>query len=492
MIASGATGALRTSGASRGAAGDGIPYDALGELVGEVTDRSALVRARLTARPERNARGYSVPIYRHSLTLEESLAIRIPEGMAVADLEGACPGKAGLVRIRFGNDPGLARGRATEWVEVGPARDFSCRVRLEDLDADTTYHYAAEMRALSGAGTRQGVPGRFRTAPRPERWSDVRFAVVTCQDYACRDTLGGYRTYRALGRLGPSFLVHTGDNVYYDIDLPVATSVELARFHWHRIYSQSTVRELFHQTPGYWLKDDHDVFEDDCWPTRPPSRVAPMTYRDLAPVFTEQVPVGDVPYRRFRWGRGLEIWLLEGRDFRSPNPDPDGPAKTLWGAAQMAWLKETLRASDAAFRIVISPLCIVGPGGGPGRRVFQYPEGGADSHGDGGYGHEGRAFRAWVRDSRLRNLVVLCGDRHWQYHSVDPETSLHEFCSGPVCDLHAAKDAVEDRRYHRFFRAQGGFLSAAVAGSEGLPRLAIRLHDVDGAVVHEAAFGTSA
>ena len=46
--------------------------------------------------------------------------------------------------------------------------------------------------------------------------------------------------------------------------------------------------------------------------------------------------MGEQTYRTFRWGKDLQIWLVEGRDFRSPNNMPDGPDKTIWGAEQKA------------------------------------------------------------------------------------------------------------------------------------------------------------
>ena len=100
--------------------------------------------------------------------------------------------------------------------------------------------------------------------------------------------------------------------------------------------------------------------------------------------------MGPKPYRSFRWGKGIELWLVDTREFRSPNPDPDGPNKTIWGTEQKEWLKRALLASDAQFRILVSPDCIVGPGGDPDRMHFKMPEGGADSQGDGGFGYEGR------------------------------------------------------------------------------------------------------
>ena len=58
-------------------------------------------------------------------------------------------------------------------------------------------------------------------------------------------------------------------------------------------------------------------------------------------IFRHQVPVSPSIYRTFRWGKDLQIWLTDGRDFRSPNTMPDGPAKTIWGEQQKAWLKRT-------------------------------------------------------------------------------------------------------------------------------------------------------
>lgn len=67
--------------------------------------------------------------------------------------------------------------------------------------------------------------------------------------------------------------------------------------------------------------------------------------------------MGDKTYRTVRWGKDLQIWMVEGRDFRSPNTMEDGPEKTIWGAEQMAWFKRTVQASDATFRVLTHPGC---------------------------------------------------------------------------------------------------------------------------------------
>lgn len=72
-----------------------------------------------------------------------------------------------------------------------------------------------------------------------------------------------------------------------------------------------------------------------------------FTFEQGLGVFLEQVPMGRRTYRTVRWGKDLQVWMVDGRDFRSPNTMPDGPTKTIWGAEQIAWFKRTVRQSDA-------------------------------------------------------------------------------------------------------------------------------------------------
>ena len=81
----------------------------------------------------------------------------------------------------------------------------------------------------------------------------------------------------------------------------------------------------------------------------------------------------------------------------------------------------------------------------------------------------------------LKNFYVACGDRHWQYHSIDPETQVHEFSSGPASDEHAGGTPGLDEDYHVYHRVRGGFLSVT-AGPSGI---AFRHRDVHGNVVYE-------
>jgi alkaline phosphatase D len=212
--------------------------------------------------------------------------------------------------------------------------------------------------------------------------------------------------------------------------------------------------------------------KDDVYPAY--GSYGELTFEDGLKIWKENAPVRDKPYRTFRWGKDLQIWLVEGREFRSPNPIPDSQEKTIWGRGQKNWFVDTLTASDATFKILFSPTPVVGPD----------REKKSDNHANESFQTEGN----WLRDflSAQKNTFVVNGDRHWQYVSVDGKTGLTEFGSGPVSDAHAQGWDQEDLRgEHRFLRVKGGFLGIKVERNASLPMITFTHYDTKGNMVHE-------
>lgn len=386
-------------------------------------------------------------------------------------------GAAGSVRVSWRPADGSDAERSTAWVRTDPERDFTHQFKLDNLKAGADYRLQVEFSKDEVEATDE-ITGEFRTAPAADEADDVTFVVVTGQRNDTRDRGdAGHAIYDTMLRLGnppepPDFFVHTGDVVYYDKPGPDSRNAELARFRWNRMYSYPLQRAFHRWVASYFLKDDHDTLKNDCWPGQ---TYGDLTWEQGLAIFAEQTPAPDSPYRTVRWGSDLQVWLLEGREFRSPNTDPDGPQKTILGGEQLAWLERTLDASDATFRVVISATPIVGPD-----RSNK-----SDNHANRAFRHEGRRLRRLLTDRA--NVYVVCGDRHWQYASNDPATGLLEFCCGPTSDKHAGgfDPAWRDPAYHRFLRVEGGFLSVTAGRPEGTPRLRFRHHSVDGEVVHE-------
>jgi alkaline phosphatase D len=441
---------------------------ATGVKVGEVTHDSAIVWVRLTKSAER----VKDETPRPSRVGKTGEKVTQP----VEELPGAAPGAAGRVQVRYLPQAVKDVRRETEVVAVAAAADFTAQFALKNLHADTVYTYEV----LGGAGEgalRTLTTGEFRTAPDPRISAPITFAMVTCMMYKDLDHADGFTALESILKQRPHFVVSAGDNVYYDNDDLLAHTVELARYHWHRMYSLPRHVELYRHVPAYWEKDDHDTLSDDIWPGRVVARQLPLTFEDGVRIFREQVPMGQGPtYRTFRWGKELQVWFVEGRDYRSSNRMQDGPEKSIWGAEQKVWLKKTLLESDATWKILVSPTPMVGPD----------RENKADNHANATFAHEGSEMRAWFAENLPDNFFVLCGDRHWQYHSIDPKTKVHEFACGPTSDQHAGGSPGKEEAYHQFHRVKGGYLTVSVTPkNSGGSAIAFKLRDVDGKVVYE-------
>lgn len=445
------------------------PFQATGFKVGEVTSESAIVWTRLTSRPERNPEDAPMVDFARdtSGTITEVL---YPDGLSVSDIRNAAPGTAGEVRVKYKTESG-SQWIETAWQQVESDRDFTRQILLQDLRPNSRYEIHVECRA-SADQAGQTLTGEFVTAPAADEPARVVFTVSTGQAYPDKDRPDGYKIYPSMLELNPSFFVHTGDIIYYD---NLAKTIELARYHWQRTYGLPTNVDFHRQVASYFIKDDHDTWQNDCWPTMSNDRMFQFTFQQGLEVFREQVPMGEFTYRTRRWGKDLQIWLVEGRDFRSPNPAPDGPDKTIWGKEQKDWFKRTVEDSDAAFRILISPTPLVGPD-----RANKH-----DNHSNRDFQHEGDELRSFIASQE--SMVVVCGDRHWQYMSIHPSSQVREYSCGPASDVHAGGWRQDDYRadYHRYLNVVGGFLSATVDRIDSTPALTFRYHDVDGNVLYE-------
>jgi alkaline phosphatase D len=440
-----------------------------GIKIGEVDAQSAIVWTRLTTNPERNTAGTNFAPYK---TVAEQ-----PAYPDLSVMQGSVAGTTGEVRLSYhpkaAHDNGASH--TTPWMPVNANADFTHQFHLKNLQPGTSYSVRAEGRVDSTSPVSSTISGNFRTAPSPQTSKSTRFVVTTCGDYPRRDDPeNGHKIYPVMQSLDPDFFVHAGDIEYYDKPAPFAINLELARLKWNRIFSMPYIREFHNNVSSYFIKDDHETLKNDAWPGQ--------TYHDLTweqglRTFREQVPMGEKTYRTIRWGKDLQIWLVEGRDFRSPNTMKDGPEKTIWGAEQKQWFFDTVQASDATFKVLISPTPVVGPD----RKNKN------DNHSNEGFTHEGDEIRQFM--AAQKNMTVVCGDRHWQYASIDPQTGLREFSCGPASDKHAGGYKESFRNdMHRYLQIIGGFLAVDVQRINGSPEITFSHYNVAGSIQNQETF----
>jgi len=412
-----------------------------GVKIGEVTDTSAVIWTRLT---------------------KDSEAQNQTEPWDAEKPHWTAPGQEGEVFFVYWKKDDLMR--LTQKKKVTAEDDFTYQVKLESLQPNTAYEFQAN---APGVDAKTPV-GSFTTAPAKDSTEPLTFVVSTCQDFPRRDDkANGHVIYKTMLKHNPAFFVQTGDTLYYDKPNPLAQDIATARYKWNRLYSLPNLRDFHMKVPSYWMHDDHDVLKNDCWPGQ---TYGDLTWEQGLKVWREQIPQSDKPYRTFRWGKNLQIWLPEGREFRSPNKMEDGPDKSILGAEQWAWLEKSMRDSDATFKLYISATPVVGPD----------RKGKKDNHANKVFAYEGKRLRELL-DS-MPGCFVINGDRHWQYHSIDPVTGLNEFGSGPASDIHAggfSKDKQE--KWQPFLRVKGGYLSVKIDGKTAT----VRHHAVDGKIVNE-------
>jgi alkaline phosphatase D len=448
-------------------------HHAQGEMAGEPTATSILLQSRLTASPG-------------------------PE----LDPSGDVPGTAGVACFEWSESPNFVRAQRTRWIRAAPESDFIVRAKLENLKPGTLYHY----RLVFGRDETFAEPGRvcrFKTLPDPAFKAPLSFIMGSCQNYAFfmngangkggkvseEDKRLGYPAYAAMLALEPDFFIGTGDIVYYDHPAKTAakTLPEL-RKKWHEQFRFPRMVNFFAVTPAYWSKDDHDFRYNDADLDGETLPDAPTGIK----LFREQMPIhlaGDATsptYRTHRVQRDLQLWFVEGRDYRSRNAMPDGPDKTIWGAEQRDWLQRTLKESDATWKIIITPTPMVGPDRDSKK----------DNHTNTrGFKQEADRFFAWLAANGVKNVMSFCGDRHWQYHSVHP-SGFEEFSCGALNDENAirgekpgGKDTTDpegliDQRF-LYPEPTGGFLHASVDGTTG--GLGIAFIDDEGKVLYETS-----
>jgi len=397
-------------------------------------------------------------------------------------------------------------------VQLNVHNDFIVKEKVSGLEPGSRYFFRIKA-DVPGEGTVYSKTGTFETLPAPDQPEEMSFAIATGFNYAHyygldttrnrqyrneprglgatgMDSVMGFEAFETVLKSGVDFFIANGDVVYYDKPSSDPTmwarTKEEMRAKWHRYFSMPRNREMCMEVPVYYLKDDHDHRYNDCDTTgdrAPSSRLGIEVFREQVPVVDPADP-DDPTYRTHRMGKDLQLWFMEGRDFRSPNNMKDTVGKTIWGTEQKAWLKKTLLASDATYKIMISPTPLIGPDDAYKRDNHTNP---------GGFQTERDEFFRFLEENDLigNGFYIICGDRHWQYHSIHP-SGLEEFSCGAFIDQNSRAGRLPgdpkstdpegeiDVPYVQTDDWGGGFLQVDLENEDGEPLLHFIFKDIDG------------
>jgi alkaline phosphatase D len=414
--------------------------------------------------------------------------VTVTEVRPTAAILWARAARPGEVRVEIGpvESEAVQRTSATATADD----DLIVRLPLASLAPGTRHRYR-----VSQAGAQ--AEGHFATAPAPDAPARVTFAWSGDLGGGghCRLLDGGYRIFRAMAARPADFFLFVGDTMYADspcgrpdtvpgADFRAATLAEYrARHRYNR--EDDAVQDYLRRTPVYATWDDHDVRNDFAGPTEPRMPAGRRAFLDYWPV-----AAGDDPhrlYRAVRWGRWLEVFILDTRQYRHDNHRPDGPDKTMLGDAQRAWLLDAVPASTATWKVVVSSVPLAIPTGRPERRdgwsnanIFGFaPEDGT------GFSAERDAILRHFQARDVKNLVFVAADVHHAeviHHQPSRDWGFHELIAGPLSATPGRPRPLDLRLRPRSLFAQGGLFTFGEVAIEPA-RLVVRILDEHGGVL---------
>ena len=313
-----------------------------------------------------------------------------------------------------------------------PDRDYTLKVDVDGLQANTYYYYR-----FTALGTKSPV-GRTKTLPTGEIDS-LKFAVVSCSNWQH----GYFNAYERVAEKQVDVVLHLGDYIYeYGIDnarnvdrrhLPEHEIVTLDdyRTRYSQYHLDEGLRKMRQQHPLITIWDDHEVannsYVEGAQNHQPEEGdfIARKTAAKKA--YYEWIPIreGGNHYRTFTFGNLAELIMLDERleGKTKPAEGVDDPIyleknRSMLGMRQLNWLEDKLEKASATWKVIGNQVMFsdfdrsaVSPGNP--RNMDSWD----------GYPAEKEKVARIIRDNNLKNIVFLTGDTHssWAFEVVaDP------------------------------------------------------------------------
>jgi len=405
----------------------------------------------------------------------------------------------GEVTAEVALDEQFEQEAASEKVRAEAEGDFVVKASIDGLRADERYFY----RFLSPDGSMSSI-GTFLTAAAEDLARDVVFAYSG-------DSAAHLKPFALLSTVredGPDFFIYLGDMVIADPEIegvPPATTLDAYRDLYKVNREDEHLRDLLAATSVYAIWDDHEVVNDFAGQTVDPDMMAAgrQALFEYMPIRQSQDDPNRL-YRIFRWGKDVELFILDERQYRSAEAiclDEDGetvqlptltgdeacqealrdPTRTFLGREQMEWLKQALQASQAKFKFIVSEV--------PVSEFLFLPYDRWE-----GYPAEREELLDFIGDNGIQNVIFLVTDLHAAVVNT-LENGSREIIVGPIAretlgeeleNLGVSVEVLEgllpDIEYYELNTYNYGLVR--VLTSETPARVVIDIKDVQGNVLN--------
>ncbi len=353
--------------------------------------------------------------------------------------------RPGSVALEVATDRGFRHVVAHKTIATSAHANHAVKAKVGGLRPHHEYFYRFATK------TTDSPVGTFRTALPADSHQPVRLAFFSCADF----THGYYNGYERLAREQDiDFVVCLGDYFYDEtyhtkhdgtavrddtIGRPppssyLATSNNGAgiyraahtlgdyRDKYSLVRSDASLRKMHQRFPMVVLWDDHEVQNN--YAGRPAGGGLPLdegytrarrsaAYR----AFFENMPLTPRGrsriYRTLRYGRNVELFVMDQRQYRENQPCDDAVAppcadwdkpRDFLGRPQMAWLKRALSRSDASWKLMANEVMMM-PAKVLGGSYFTY-----DSWQ--GYPREREELLQHIATKAIKDVVFVTGDIH--------------------------------------------------------------------------------
>ncbi|MBI5769991.1 MAG: alkaline phosphatase D family protein [Verrucomicrobia bacterium] len=314
---------------------------------------------------------------------------------------------------------------------TGAGTGNTVKLDIRGLQPSTTYYYGVEVDGV--VRTEATSRGRFRTFPLGA--GSFKIALIGDTDYREPE----HRGAEAVIAEQPLLLLYNGDLHYSDL---TSTTPEDFRIPYDNTLKHSVLGAMLRSAPIAYMWDDHDFAGgNDSDGTAAGSLATRTVYREYVPHYPLQVGDNTVG-QAFTIGR-VRVIMTDLRTAQVPAILPESATKTRMGAAQKAWFKrELIDARDTGYPLILW-VCTV-PWIAPATV-------GDDTWG--GYATERAEIADFIKENRIRNLVVYGGDMHALAYDDGTHSDYATGGGAPLYVLHAAPLA-------RDFNVKGGPYSA--------------------------------
>jgi alkaline phosphatase D len=314
------------------------------------------------------------------------------------------PAKAGQVTVIVAPAAGGAEQKLTAQAEA--EHDFCVSIRVPGLQPATAYSFRFEQEdAALGQGS-------FRTWPAAGKPAKVTIAMGSCA------LTESSPVWARMAQSGAEAILVMGDTPYID-----SYKLEDVRRHQREFLHIPELKPLIAKMPMWGTWDDHDFGLNSHLGNSNPkgkqsTRKAFVEYRANASHGEKSLGV----YTSFRVGP-LEVLLLDPRWFSMCEKSPVAPDKdSCFGAMQWEWIKRTLKASTAPFKLLAMG------------EVWQ-DKMNKETDDMGSFPWEREALFDFVRAEKIGGVFLFGGDIHCSRHLCSKGRvgyDLHDLVSSPI------------------------------------------------------------